>query len=43
MSQKRNHHEAGSKLHAGIFLGIILDPEDRGYMFLRKVGWLSTG
>jgi hypothetical protein len=43
MNQRRNHHEAGNKLHAGILLGLIFDPEDGGYMFLRNVGWLSTG
>jgi hypothetical protein len=30
--------KAGGKHHAGFFLGLFLDPEDRGNMFLRNVG-----
>jgi hypothetical protein len=29
-------------LKAGLFLGIFFDSEDRGDMFFRNVGWLST-
>jgi hypothetical protein len=28
--------------YSGFLLGLFLDPEDRGYNFLRNVGWLST-
>jgi hypothetical protein len=28
--------------HAAFLLGLFLDPEDGGHMFLRNVGFLST-
>jgi hypothetical protein len=29
-------------LHTGLLLGLFINPEDGGDMFLQKVGWLST-
>jgi hypothetical protein len=52
LSPTRNQREAGSKqnrlaacclLHAGFLLGLFIDHEDGGYMFLRNVGLLSAG
>jgi hypothetical protein len=28
--------------HSGFLFGLFFHPEDRGHMFLRNVGWLST-
>jgi hypothetical protein len=34
--------QVASSFHAGFLLGLFLDPEDGGDMFLRNVGWLSS-
>jgi hypothetical protein len=44
IDQERNHREADSKQTSKLVycLGLFFGPEDRGDMFLRKVGCLST-
>jgi hypothetical protein len=31
-----------TSFHAGVFLGLLFDPEYAGDVLLRNVGWLST-
>jgi hypothetical protein len=41
VSRTRNQYEEVSN-HAGFFIYLLFNPEDRGDMFLRDVFWLST-
>jgi hypothetical protein len=41
-NQSESRWQAELCFHAGFLLGLFFDPEDRGDMFLRNVGWLST-
>jgi hypothetical protein len=41
ISQARNQHEAGSMLHVDFLIGLSLNPDDGGDMFIRNVGWLA--
>jgi hypothetical protein len=40
LSQRRNLLEADSK-QSRFLLGVLFDPEDRGDMYLRNVGWIN--
>jgi hypothetical protein len=46
ISQERNQMASRALLatwfHAGFLHSLFFDPEDRGAMFLRNVGWIST-
>jgi hypothetical protein len=39
---KRETSRACSLLYAGYLLGLLVNPEDRGHMFIRNIGLVST-
>jgi hypothetical protein len=42
MFVQSKHSFAYHLLHAGFLLGLLFNTDDKGDMFLRNVGWLST-